>query len=287
MKKLCLKFCTSVLFFSSFFVFSGLSSCKGKTEKAEEQTTVSVTEEIDFEIPDSLDLLEEQLLPSVVLSPNAGLNVLGRDNRMHKMKSLSRGNAFETVQVNGAVRALNLYDEKENAETYVHAVSENVDFWIYKNYVAENALPAIIVEETKGLKFGQIVALGLEKAGADETVEDEKLKAVVYYFDKKQDKVCSIMMDYDKVSTYKDDVEMAAIIEKLRVTARATPRNELFLRAEKLNPSPAMKKVLEGEKTEKLSYDYQEVLKSMPGSRYIVNVGELNTVDQSKDPFKN
>ena len=96
-----------------------------------------------------------------------------------------------------------------------------------------------------------------------------------------------MMMDQDKVSTYKDDVEMAAIIEKLRVTARATPRNELLLRAEKPNPSPAMRKVLEGEKTEKLSYDYQEVLKSMPGSRYIVNVGELNTVDQSKDPFKN
>ncbi|MCQ2585457.1 MAG: hypothetical protein MJ185_07695 [Treponema sp.] len=287
MKKLSLKICSSTFLISSLFIISGLSSCKGKTEESANQTTVPVTEVTDFEIPDSLDLFEEQLLPSVVLSPNAGLNVLGRDNQMHKMKSLSRGNAFETVQVNGAVRTLNLYDEKENAETYIHAVSDNVDFWIYKNYVAENALPAIIVEETKGLKFGQIVALGLEKVEADKTVEDENSKAVVYYFDKKQDKVCSMMMDQDKVSTYKDDVEMAAIIEKLRVTARATPRNELFLRAEKLNPSPAMKKVLEGEKTEKLSYDYQEVLKSMPGSRYIVNVGELNTVDQSKDPFKN
>ena len=285
MKKLCQKFCTASLFISSIFVIPMLSSCKGKIKESE-QTTQSVTEESDFEIPEHIDLLEEQLLPSVVLSPNAGLNVLGRDKQMHKMKSLSRGNAFETVQVNGAVITLNLYDEKENAETYVHAVSENVDFWIYKNYVAENALPAIIIEETAGFKFGQIVALGLDKVEGDDAAEEDKTKALVYYFDKKQDKVCSILMDQAKVSTCKDDVEMAAIIEKLRVTARATPRNELFLRAEKLNASPAMKKVLEGEKTEKLSYDYQEVLKSMPGSRYIVNVGELNTVDQSKDPFK-
>lgn len=285
MKKLCQKFCTASLFISSIFVIPMLSSCKGKIKESE-QTTQPVTEETDFEIPEHIDLLEEQLLPSVVLSPNAGLNVLGRDKQMHKMKSLSCGNAFETVQVNGAVITLNLYDEKENVETYVHAVSENVDFWIYKNFVAENALPAIIIEETAGFKFGQIVALGLDKVEADDSGEEDKTKALVYYFDKKQDKVCSILMDQAKVSTCKDDVEMAAIIEKLRVTARATPRNELFLRAEKLNASPAMKKVLEGEKTEKLSYDYQEVLKSMPGSRYIVNVGELNTVDQSKDPFK-
>lgn len=285
MKKLCQKFCTASLFISSIFVIPMLSSCKGKIKESE-QTTQPVTEETGFEIPEHIDLLEEQLLPSVVLSPNAGLNVLGRDKQMHKMKSLSCGNAFETVQVNGAVITLNLYDEKENTETYVHAVSENVDFWIYKNYVAENALPAIIIEETAGFKFGQIVALGLDKVEAYDAAEEDKTKALVYYFDKNQDKVCSILMDQAKVSTCKDDVEMAAIIEKLRVTARATPRNELFLRAEKLNASPAMKKVLEGEKTEKLSYDYQEVLKSMPGSRYIVNVGELNTVDQSKDPFK-
>ncbi|MBS7260186.1 MAG: hypothetical protein KIG91_00800 [Treponema sp.] len=285
MKKLCQKFCTASLFISFIFVIPMLSSCKGKIIESE-QTTQPVTEETGFEIPEHIDLLEEQLLPSVVLSPNAGLNLLGRDKQMHKMKSISCGNAFETVQLNGAVITLNLYDEKENVETYVHAVSENVDFWIYKNYVAENALPAIIIEETAGFKFGQIVALGLDKVEADDSGEEDKTKALVYYFDKKQDKVCSILMDQAKVSTCKDDVEMAAIIEKLRVTARATPRNELFLRAEKLNASPAMKKVLEGEKTEKLSYDYQEVLKSMPGSRYIVNVGELNTVDQSKDPFK-
>jgi len=259
-----------------------LSGCKKKPVE------LPVSEEPEYEIPEHIDLIEEKFLPSVVLGPGVALNILGRDNQMHKMKSLSRGNAFETVSVNGAVRTLNLYEEKEKPETYVHGVSENVDFWIYENYVAENALPAIIIEETGGLKFGQIVALGLEESeGNAEASEAEKKEALVYYFDKKQDKVCSLVMDSDKVSTYADDVEMAAIIEKLRVTARATPRNELFLRAEKLNPSPAMKKILDGEKTEKLSYDYQEVLKSMPGSRYIVNVGELNTVDQTNDPFKN
>ena len=202
---------------------------------------------------------------------------------MHRMKILSRGNVFETIALNGNVESINLYtDGNENPETYCHAVSDNVDFWIFSDYVALDAVPAIMTENSDGLKFGQIVALG-KKNQTEEIIQ----KVPVWYFDSSKDKVLCIMIDPEKVSTYSDDIEMAAIIEKLRVTTRAVPRKELFLRAAKLNPSPALQKILDEQKTEKLSYDYQEVLKSMPGARYIVNVEELNTVDQSKDPFKN
>lgn len=248
-------------------------SRKEKVEPAPEPET-------EFVLEDHQDLIQENFLPSVVMAPNAGLNILGRDYRMHRMKTLSRGNVFETVQVNGAVRSINLFDEEsEKSETYIHAVHDDVDFWIFSDYVAQNAVPAIVVEAFGGLKFGTIVAEAVQNK------EDESGKTTVFYFDKARDKVCSLETDRQKVSTYRDDVEMAAIVEKLKVTTRATPRNELFLKAERLNPSPQMKKILEDQKVEKLSYDYQEVLKSMPGARYIVNVEELNTVDQSKDPF--
>lgn len=257
-----------------------VSGCEKKAVPQEP----SVQEDEPVEVPEHIDLIEEKLLPSVVLASNAGLNILGRDNKMHRMNGLSRGSVFETVQINGAIRNLNLYDEEENPETYIHGVHDNVDFWIFENYVAKNSVPGIMIEEFEGLKFGQIVGVSLDSG---ETEEESSGKVLVYYFDRKQDKVCEKEIDAWKVSTYKDDVEMAAIVEKLRTTTRATPRNELFLKAEKLKASPAMKKILDAEKTEKLSYDYQEVLKTMPGARYIVNVEELNTVDQSKDPFKN
>jgi len=268
MKKSCLIISASLIIFLA-------AGCSGKKplDQPEEET------EVQLELPDHIDFLEEKLLPSVVLAPNAGLNILGRDNQMHRMKSLSCGNAFFTVQVNGSLRPLNLFEEEDqNPEVYLRAVSDEVDFWVFENYVAVNAVPAIIVEAGDGFRFGQIVALSCEQDSEESTV---------FYFDKGQNKVCSKLIASEKVSTYSDDVEMAAIVEKLRVTARATPRNELFKRAEKLNPSPMMKRVLDAEKTEKLSYDYQEVLKSMPGSRYVVNVGELNTVDQTNDPFTN
>ncbi len=275
-----MKKCSLVFFIVIFLTSTFFFSC---SEKKVLEPPVQEEEE-EIEIPEHIDLIEERLLPSVVLAPNVSLNILGRDNKMHKMKSLSRGNTFDTVQVNGAVRILNLYDEEENPETYIHAVYDSVDFWIYENYIAKNAVPGIIVEAGDGLKFGQIVALHLS---SEETESEESGRVKISYFDREQDKVCEIETGAEKVSTYKDDVEMAAIVEKLRTTTRATPRNELFLKAEKLNASPAMKKILDAEKTEKLSYDYQEVLKTMPGARYIVNVEELNTVDQSKDPFKN
>ena len=43
---------------------------------------------------------------------------------------------------------------------------------------------------------------------------------------------------------------------------------------------------LDAEKTEKIENNYQDVLNALPGAKYKVNVPELLTVDQSKDPFQ-
>lgn len=272
----------SFLKFSFFsLIFSVLLFSCGQ-KKLPVETEEKTDDDFSIEIPEEPDRIqiEEKLLPSVVLSPNAGLNLLGRDNKMHRMKSLSSGNVLSAVEAGGELQLINLFSEEENAvpETYVRAVYDNVDFWVYADYVAADAEPAIILKTGDGLKFSQIVAVSLR-------AQDDPEMSLIYYFDSSLDKVCSKLIPSEDVSTYADDVEMASIIQKLKTTTRATPRNELFLKAEKLNASPAMKKKLDAEKTEKLSYDYQEVLKTMPGARYIVNVEELNTVDQSKDPF--
>lgn len=266
----------SFVFFLAIVLLLICTACSKKAPAHEVILETDSSEQLDLEELKNkesileLEVIPEELIPSVILSPNALLNLFGRDGKMHGMKTLSRGNIFEILP--GSEMEL-------NEEKYFHAVYDYVDFWIFADYVAPESVPAIAIEEINcesgKIKFGQIVA---------QSISDKNL---VYYFDNSQKKVCRCYTDSEKISTYADDVQMAAIVEKLRVTTRATPRNELFLKAEKLNPSPAMKKVLDGEKTEKLSYDYQEVLKAMPGARYIVNMDELNTVDQSKDPFKN
>lgn len=275
MKTSCLTFSVFLLVLTVFAF-----SCKNKPLPAEPEENKEP--DIEIEIPENPPLIraEEKLLSSVVLAPNAGLNILGRDNKMHRMKSLSSGNALAAVEAGGELQLLNLFPEEENSvpETYVRAVYDNVDFWVYADYVATDAEPAIMLKSGNGLKFSQIVAVSLR-------AQDDPDMSLIYFYDSSSDKVCSRLVSSEDVSTYADDVEMASIIQKLKTTTRATPRNELFLRAEKLNASPAMKKKLDAEKTEKLSYDYQEVLKTMPGAKYIVNVEELNTVDQSKDPF--
>lgn len=255
-----------------------MAGCKGKTVEPE-----AVPSEEEPEIQIYEEPLVTELCPSVVLSGSAGLSLLGRDNKMHRMQSLSKGDVFQVVKTNGETDSLNLYEEgNDNPEKYFHAVYDQVDFWIFADYVVPDSVPAIVVESVENLSAGTIIALCSE-----ENQDPENSLAKIFWFNKADQKVHEAQVDSSKISTHVDDVEMAAIIQKLKTTTRATPRNELFLRAEKLNASPAMKKKLDAEKTEKLSYDYQEVLKSMPGARYIVNMEELNTVDQSKDPFSN
>lgn len=259
-------------------------SCKKNPETPEVEIQPEEIIPVEVEVPEEKI---ETLVSSVVLAPSAGLNLLGRDFKMHRMSSLSSGNILDLLLVNGETQLINVENSDSN-DVYYHCVYDNVDFWIYSDYVAPESKPAIIVEPEGSLKFSQIIAVSLKESQDFQVAQDnQENQVLIYYFDKAQDKVCNRMIAPEKISTCMDDVEMASIIQKLRVTTRATPRNELFLRAEKLNPSPVMKKILDAEKTEKISYDYQEVLKAMPGAKYVVNVEELNTVDQSKDPFSN
>ncbi|MCF0242172.1 MAG: hypothetical protein HUK25_06000 [Treponema sp.] len=279
--------------FSFLIILTTFYSCRRVTPKpvqSEEISEAHVEEISEEECP-------EVLLPCVVLAPSLGLNLYGRDGKMHRMSSLSRGDILETVTNDGVQESLIISDGERNPENYYHAVFDSVDYWIYSEYIAPNSEPAIVIEKLEvkdslledsnviaSLPFSAVIAKSFEEIG---NPEEENGYVKIWFYDKNISKVKSGYAKKNQVSTYGDDVEMAAIVEKLRSTTRATPRNELFTKADKLNPSPAMKKILDAEKTEKISYDYQQVLKSMPGARYVVNVEELNTVDQSKDPFKN
>ena len=75
-------------------------------------------------------------------------------------------------------------------------------------------------------------------------------------------------------------------VKQLRITKRATLRNEIFKRAAKYKPCLKVAAALDAEKTEKIENNYQDVLNALPGAKYKVNVPELLTVDQSKDPFQ-
>ncbi len=229
----------------------------------------------------------ESFAEGVILAPDAGLNLLGRDEEMHRISSISKGEVVKILQLNG----MNVATSSVNDE-YYHCVYNNIDFWIYADYIAVNAVPALIIEkcdvfEEEACQGNPLATLNFASVIAASVPDEEKDVAAVFWYDSKEKKVLSGFTYLKNVSTYMDDVQVAAIIEKLRVTYRAVPRNELFKKAFSLNPSPKMKKILEGEQVEKIQYNYQDVIKALPGKRYQVNVGELNTVDQSKDPFKN
>lgn len=262
-------------------------------EKAEtDNSEIKVSEDLEKKV-DLEPVQVEKLVPTVVLAPSAGLNLFGRDEKMHKLSSLSKGDVFNAVFIDDNLDSKLVADEK-----YIHGVNGNLDYWIFADYLAVNATPSLVIEKAsvysdksltipKGvnISFATIVATSKE---ADST--QNKNAAKVFWYDKSASKVLEGFIDAEKISSNKDDAIVAGIIEKLRVTTRAVPRNELFKKAFALNPSPKMKKILQAEQVEKIEYDYDEVVKSLskvnPGQRYRVNVEELMTVDQSKDPFK-
>ena len=79
---------------------------------------------------------------------------------------------------------------------------------------------------------------------------------------------------------------VSQVVESLKTTKKAVARNELFAKAAKYKPCKKVLAALNEQKVETKSYNYQEVLKSMQRMGFGVNVDELLTVDQSKDPFK-
>ena len=107
------------------------------------------------------------------------------------------------------------------------------------------------------------------------------------YYNTSKKNVQSAFIKQGNTSNKQDDIEVLKIVEQLNVTQRAVERNKLFARAEKYNPSPLVKAALDDQMVEKLSYDYEEVVQNLRKQLYGVQVDELLTVDQSKDPFAN
>ena len=131
------------------------------------------------------------------------------------------------------------------------------------------------------LRFSSLIAKTVEKL-SDENPDSVK----VFYYDLAKKSVQEAYVLSSSISTLKDDIVVSQIAESLKTTKRAVPRNELFLEAAKYKPCQKVLAVLNEQKVEKKTYSYQEVLKSMQKMSFGVNVEELLTVDQSKDPFQ-
>ena len=188
---------------------------------------------------------------------------------------------------------------------YVHVVHENMDFWLEKSVFALRCENAVAIEKTflyadpaltqklespqSPLKFAEKIAKAKDTADGETTPAAETKNpdsAKIFFYDTKEKKVRQAFVLASSISTRKDDIVVSQIAEELKVTKRAVPRNELFARAAKYKPCKKVLAALNAQKTETKTYNYQEVLKSMQKMSFGVNVDELLTVDQSKDPFK-
>ena len=193
----------------------------------------------------------------------------------------------------------------QKGKEYVHVVHENMDFWLEKSVFALRCENAVAIEKTflyadpaltlklespqSPLKFAEKIAKAKDTADG-ETTEAAETKnpesAKIFFYDMKEKSVRQAFVLASSISTRKDDIVVSQIAEELKVTKRAVPRNELFARAARYKPCKKVLAALNAQKTETKTYNYQEVLKSMQKMSFGVNVEELLTVDQSKDPFK-
>lgn len=189
-------------------------------------------------------------------------------------------------------------DKQLKGTEYAHAVYDNVDFWIEKSVFALNCEKAVVIEPTtlyavydltqkldaspNPLKFAAIVG---KSSDADSENPDSKSVKISFY-DTNSKSVREAFVSKDSISTRIDDIEVSRIAEQLKTTKRAAPRNELFRKAAKYKPCQKVLAALNANQETKKTYDYQEVLKSVKKIGIGVNVDELLTVDQSKDPFK-
>ena len=202
-------------------------------------------------------------------------------------------------------------EKSENAENlsepvikgteYVHVVHENMDFWLENTVFALNCENAVAIEKTflysdstltqkidtpqNPLKFAVRIAKSLEET-EDGLATENPEAAKIFYYDTKEKSVREAYVLASSISARIDDIVVSQIAEDLKVTKRAVPRNELFARAAKYKPCKKVLAALNAQKEEKKTYSYQQVLKSVQRMNFGVNVDELMTVDQSKDPFK-
>lgn len=250
-------------------------------------------------------LYSEEFFKAVILVRQAELCIPGRDKKMHTVKKLYAPSETDAVKLdlvykNGRPET-KLVKGEDKATAYFHAVYDNVDYWVLKDSAALNSESAVITESTalykdsslkdriaeKGasLSFGTVVAKPLVQEEADSPAEK------IFYYNKQLACVQEAYVKKGSASKANDDIAVLKIVEELKKTQRAVARNNLFAKASKYKPSPKVKAALEAQKVERISYDYQEVLESITKMNqkksYGINVNELMTVDQSKDPFGN
>ena len=271
-----------------------LASCSKK-----DKITIENTETVDdFDLESSQEPVPEpdRFISAIVLSPSSQLYLQGRDKNMHSILGLKNNDTIEILIAKDSDQP----DRNLENGTYLHAVYDSVDFWIPESDVALSSESAIVIYDstlyedaqllspkTDGLtklKFGTIIA----RTPQPETQGTEPQSYEnIFYYDSSKKIVQSGFIKQGNTSNKEDDVEVLKIVEQLKVTKKAVDRNKLFARAEKYNPSPLVKAALDGQMIEKLSYDYDEVVRNLQKQLYGVHVNELLTVDQSKDPFSN
>ena len=273
---------------------AALASCSKKDKNAIESTELVV----DHALKPAQETIPEpeRFVSAIVLSPSTKLYLQGRDDNMHSIFSLKNNDIIEILLANNS-------DEPETNfkdETYLHAVYDSLDFWIPQNDIALASESAVVIfdstlyedagllsPKTEGLtklRFGTVIARNPQLE--DQEAEPQAYENVFYY-DTSKKIVQSGFIKPGNTSDKEDDIEVLKIVEQLKVTTKAVARNDLFARAAKYNPSPLVKAALDDQMVEKLSYNYEEVVKNLQKQLFGVDVNELLTVDQSKDPFAN
>jgi len=266
---------------------AALVSCVEKGKTAIEDTELVV----DYDLKSAQENIREpdRFVSAIVLSPSTKLYLEGRDENMHSIFSLKNNDIIEILLANNS-------DEPETNfknEAYFHAVYDSIDFWIPQSDIALASESAVVIfdstlyedaglltPKTDGLtklRFGTVIARNLQQGDSEN----------VFYYDTSKKIVQSGFIKPGNTSDKQDDIEVLKIVEQLKVTTKAVARNDLFARAAKYNPSPLVKAALDEQMVEKLSYNYDEVVKNLQKQLYGVDVNELLTVDQSKDPFGN
>ena len=268
------------------------TSCSKKNKITVEDTEPVVdVEALQEPVPEP-----DHFVSAIVLSPSTQLYLQGRDNNMHSILSIKNNATIDILLADNS-------DEPETNlenETFLHAVYDSVDFWIPENDTAISSESAVVIfdstlyedagllsPKTDGLtklRFGTVIARNPqpETQGSEPQSYEN-----IFYYDTSKKIVQSGFIKLGNTSNKEDDIEVLKIVDQLKVTKKATDRNALFARAEKYNPSPMVKAALDDQMIEKLTYDYDEVVKNLQKQLHGVHVNELLTVDQSKDPFSN
>ena len=269
-----------------------LASCSKKDKIVIENTEP----EVDLESEQENISEPDRFVSAIVLSPSTQLYLQGRDKNMHSILSIKNNTTIEILLVNNSDEPETILENK----TFLHAVYDSVDFWIPESDIAISSESAVVIfdstlyedaqllsPKTDGLtelRFGTVIARNPqpETQGSEPQSYEN-----IFYYDTSKKIVQSGFIKLGNTSNKEDDIEVLKIVDQLKVTKKATDRNALFARAEKYNPSPMVKAALDDQMIEKLTYDYDEVVKNLQKQLHGVHVNELLTVDQSKDPFSN